>query len=963
MKNNLKKRSLYTLIVMIMVIALASILSFTVLADDLHKINEIELEILPPIAGNAPDRSFSSIELGHPDYKVVSVNWYKDDKLTIDDRLGIGSNENVFVGGHSYTVKIDLALKNTKLTEWDKLDGENKYANINAKINGQKATVEDCYPSANWDRLCVVYKFEYIPLGKVYAPVAFVNTPVAGEKQDLTVKTGNESVMYVAKNSGLAWYVNDNKSNDLGEGWRYMQSTDTYEAGKYYRVVIPIQTQEGFVFDQSKIFTLDENEYINGYINGKQASFRFENDQRVEAVFDIKCQAKEINSVVFRDILAPAVGQHPNYNISIDMDNQYSQFIDENYTSSEYGFVNGLQWRDTSGILNSDSVFEAGGIYTLSFAIKANSDYIFNEWLEASSNIGYASAMVDLLDPSFAFIDVQFAPCGGGAITEVHIGGITKPVTGATPDFDITSGEGYELFGNVRWYDMVDDETAVELDANSRFQYGHKYGVMVDLKVSEGFTFVDYRNIKGFINGKEATHVDRLFADDRESQYVTIGIIYDCEKATILNQEISVEIPLEGSKLPTQVTVNGDIVEIVGFMWLNEEGTAYNLNDYIVEEGKLFTFNIVLSAKEGYKFDLEKTKVTINGESSYINLGTEDAISVVISIIANNLPMYSISFAPGEGAGSMDGLIVKDTKVELPVCEFNAPDGKKFSHWEDANGTKYLGEIQLTAESLELTAIYVEDSAEHTHIYGDFFNEKDATQHWKKCLDEDCPDLATGVTEQGNHNYDNDCDIICNDCGYERSVNNAGNPLHFYETECSPVCPNCGLEREVTHTPGEKATCQSAQSCTVCGTVIVEKGEHVPGEEPTCGAPQKCTLCDEILAEATGNHTAGAGATCTEAQKCTVCGIELSPALGHSFGVEYLNDENGHYKLCACGEKSEVGTHADSDGDKKCDTCGYNMSKGLSTGAIIGIVIGVTVVLCAGAFAIWFVLKKKKAQK
>ena len=58
---------------------------------------------------------------------------------------------------------------------------------------------------------------------------------------------------------------------------------------------------------------------------------------------------------------------------------------------------------------------------------------------------------------------------------------------------------------------------------------------------------------------------------------------------------------------------------------------------------------IVKATKSGKKVTFKgkkagKTKVTINGESAYINLGIEDAISVVINIIANNLPMYSISF-------------------------------------------------------------------------------------------------------------------------------------------------------------------------------------------------------------------------------------------------------------------------------------------------------------------------------
>ena len=115
-------------------------------------------------------------------------------------------------------------------------------------------------------------------------------------------------------------------------------------------------------------------------------------------------------------------------------------------------------------------------------------------------------------------------------------------------------------------------------------------------------------------------------------------------------------------------------------------------------------------------------------------------------------------------------------------------------------------------------------------------------------------------------------------------------------------------------------------------------------------------MLDEIKA-----HTPGSAATCTEAQKCTVCGTELAPASGHTAGVEWISDEAEHYKLCACGEKVEKGAHTDADENDVCDACGYDMSTGLSVGAIIGIVIGAVVLLGGGGAAVWFfVIKKKK---
>ena len=270
-----------------------------------------------------------------------------------------------------------------------------------------------------------------------------------------------------------------------------------------------------------------------------------------------------------------------------------------------------------------------------------------------------------------------------------------------------------------------------------------------------------------------------------------------------------------------------------------------------------------------------------------------------------------------------------------------------------------------------------------------------------------------------NHQYGNNtpCDEVCSNCGHVRTADLDGGPLHFYDSDCQENCSVCGKHRETTvdHTPGAAATCTEPQRCTACskilafsighefsdptctsaGSCIHEGCEetvgiplgHTPGTEATCTDPQTCTVCQATLVPALG-HTPGASATCTEPQLCTVCTAELNPAnghtpagaatctepskcseceailaeaTGHTYGESYLNDENEHYKLCACGARSEGEAHADDDGDKSCDKCGYVMSKGLGAGAIVAIVLGSVAVVGGGGFCLfWFVIRKKR---
>ena len=140
--------------------------------------------------------------------------------------------------------------------------------------------------------------------------------------------------------------------------------------------------------------------------------------------------------------------------------------------------------------------------------------------------------------------------------------------------------------------------------------------------------------------------------------------------------------------------------------------------------------------------------------------------------------------------------------------------------------------------------------------------------------------------------------------------------------------------------------------------------------------------------------------------------VKVEPAHVHNHGSEWKTDAENHWNECECGDKANVAPHADTNNDEKCDTCGYDMpisaadpdatpdggnssatpeaensdttpkeddtdetseddddgtsdesgetKKGLSAGAIAGIVAGSVALGGAGGFALfWFAIKKK----
>ena len=982
------KRFIALMISLIMVLSMMSIAAFAVTPTD--KVSEVELTLPEPRAGETVNLSISSVEAKHHmTYKVVGLRWYKQGD---DRRMGVESGaDTYFIGGQSYTVEVDLEVKSGN-SGWNLSYEayEIDYSGIHATINGKTAIVK--YPPLNSDKqktITVAYTFSYIADGIINYPNISIPTPIAGnlppKKEDL--KVGYPRATWLPSTDYL-WYVYENNA------WRKMEQNEHYAAGARYKVELAIQTNEGFRFniENADDYRNDGGKQIWGYINGDKRTMAIRalgtgqdgvmqyDDEIVFVTYEFtSCEAQYVDSVSFSGIIAPSATQHPQYNPPA-MIGSYTLFDDEEFTGgAQFNFVNGIQWTSVNGLLDATSVFEMGGVYSMTFFIKTFNTHRFTDWVDGNANIGYVDVMVLPDDPTIAMVTVTFAPCDGGVLSEVNISGIKNPVHGEAPDYEFTYGQGYDLGTSadaIVWYDLTANKKLLSTDT---FVYGHEYELRIILRsekqilgASNGkFEFASHDALTVKANGITATKLER-YNNNPESNWVLASIPFECEKHTIEQLVITVDNPVEGMHPAKQVEKGDDTYNIEEFIFVDCD-TDMGLNaEGVFAGGKSYRFVLAVTPKEGFKFENGITAAKVNGQDAGVLFANEDGVLIVLNLLSEELPYYTISFSPGEGMGSMSPLTVKGGLITLPECEFTLPDGKTFAGWSTDGGMTLLtGEYDVT-ESVDFEAIYVE-AGMHRHVYSDGYDYSDDTFHYKSCIDiENCDD-PNGSIIYSMHDYGNNtnCDDTCTVCGYIRTQGLGGEALHFYEHECSEVCPNCGLEREAApHTPGAEATCTEAQKCTVCQKVLEEAKGHTPGAEANCGHDQTCTVCGTVLVEANGEHTPGAEATCTEPQKCTVCGAELKAANGHSAGVEWITDENGHHKLCACGEKVDAGAHVDENDDKICDICGYEAKggftddgqakNGLGAGAIIAIVIGSVLVVGIGGFAIfWFAIKKK----
>ncbi|MBQ9467430.1 MAG: InlB B-repeat-containing protein [Clostridia bacterium] len=75
----------------------------------------------------------------------------------------------------------------------------------------------------------------------------------------------------------------------------------------------------------------------------------------------------------------------------------------------------------------------------------------------------------------------------------------------------------------------------------------------------------------------------------------------------------------------------------------------------------------------------------------------------------SEVPGYTVSFNAGEGSGTQSDLpFLFGDEVELPECEFTAPEGKIFIGWSDGTETYREYELLSLASDLTLTAVYAD---------------------------------------------------------------------------------------------------------------------------------------------------------------------------------------------------------------------------------------------------------------
>ena len=238
-----------------------------------------------------------------------------------------------------------------------------------------------------------------------------------------------------------------------------------------------------------------------------------------------------------------------------------------------------------------------------------------------------------------------------------------------------------------------------------------------------------------------------------------------------------------------------------------------------------------------------------------------------------------------------------------------------------------------------------------THTYGEWIKDND--NHWKTC---EC-----GKQDQlGEHVYDDEADMICNTCSYDRTAPHThgdGEKVDgqaatcttdgwkdYYQCSCGHIYTDKDCTNEITslvdwkagegkiaaaHTLGDpiaavEANCtekgmQQHRKCSVCGTLfdmegnvrsaeelsIATNGKHTYGAWASNGDGTHTRICSHNNEHKENANCAGGTATCTEAAVCSTCNTAYGEANGHD------------YSEATCTKKATCSVCGDETGELK----------------------------------------------
>ena len=621
-------------------------------------VETVDISVDAPRAGDTPD--FTAEVIGNcilSEYNEIGyingVFWMD----AITDK--VLTEEDTFIAGRSYDLLIVIKADNDHY-----FDSSSKNA---VRINGKTAYITTGQPTPNSD-----YRVASVTL-KATEAIKEINvenfiTPVVGNTPDFWLGVDADDVEVRKVTWGKLTNVDGiEKVVDVDEN-------HVFEDGATYMLCIGLESTGNRTFARtegsSRYYDFTAN------INDKKATpapWREYDEHNVLQTLDLfkyvelqvwyTLKQDVIDSIDILQLPTPVAGETPSAgNVWVAQDDIIIESIGWGYIVNENGYERVVELKD-------GETFQKGVSYMVWLRLRNKGDAIFDydadrkvhmmsatiNWKSASvstvlEHTGYEYVAVD----PYNYVEVYtWIRCNGEVVDNVDIGGITAPVAGQTPSYDINflntgyysygSGKTTELIGGqlvdvyyaregVSWYDVTDDEYGTPVLENQPFIGGHRYELRVSLYANTNCKFAaDNENnslVTATVNGNEASIFIRNVAESE----IRVEYIFECPIVIIDKIEFNIPDPVIGEapcydKIVTDAYHSEDldgsweayISNNNGIFWFETNNSSLFLDPAygdVFKENTDYTVSICIVANEGYEFAKE-LEIYINGYQVY----------------------------------------------------------------------------------------------------------------------------------------------------------------------------------------------------------------------------------------------------------------------------------------------------------------------------------------------------------
>ena len=553
-------------------------------------------DIKAPVPGFTPDYDATygtgynfTTELDQDgQYMCYGVTW-------VDETAGRTlSTDDTFIDGHVYRVAV--IVKAQPGYQFSRVD--NYTTNIAGGINGKQGQT---YVVSGWfagEYVGVTYTFESCSYTRVSSvKITDLTVPASGGKFDFEATPADSTY----KITNIFW-------KDLTTGL-FMDEDDVAVAGHQYEVEIWVLVNNGYRFK------LDNNDYldITAKIGAYNATVAESFSDMSATISDRYIVPDDITTVTVSGIDAPVNGATADTTASCGSGYKIKEIVwvdsTGEYSEWEYGITQ----------------FKPGRVYTVQVALETISNYRFvmdGPYNDVKGKLNGNTAIVYGSHSSTEVtIGYEFGATEKEIISSVSLTDIAAPVTGATPDTEITCSDGVKIT-KVDWVDTT-GEYADYVHGITKFEPERKYTVQVTVETLDGYEYrmdMGYTDITGTVNGNTAT----VYGSHSETE-VTIGYEFNATEKEIISSVALTDIdaPVTGATADTTVTV-GDGYKVKEIVWVDTTGEyaewEYGITEF--KPGRKYTVQVALETLDGYEFlvvgGYNEVTGTVNGNTATV---------------------------------------------------------------------------------------------------------------------------------------------------------------------------------------------------------------------------------------------------------------------------------------------------------------------------------------------------------